>query len=287
MRVVVLDGGAAKCVYQYALMQHIVTTHPTQIDLLVGVSGGAIVAALTAYNLLNTIDMKEQIPTMFDTRNPLGPIMAPMYSGTGKTKVLHDVFDDRELQDADVPIAIMATSMRDGSPILFTSWTHPKMKVVEVLDASTAAPIFFPPIQLKGFGFMIDGGVSSNVPILNAYLVAKERNGGSSKGIKMLSIGCSMRHVFKNIDHVFAQDMGGMSWMQHNLFDLLMGVGNNTDQSIIIDLLGGSHANFLRVTANIEGGFVVPTKNKHAALLKRAHELWNEHKQSIHSLLHP
>jgi patatin-like phospholipase/acyl hydrolase len=285
MRVVVLDGGATKCVYQYALMQYIVASHPSQIDLLVGVSGGAIVAALTAYNLLDALDMRTQLPKMFDVRNPLGPIMAPMYSGTGKTRLLQDVFGDRELKDAAVPIAILATSMRDGAPILFTSWTHPTMKIAEVLDASTAAPVFFPPILVKEFGFLIDGGISSNVPILNAYIAAKERNGGSSEGIRMLSIGCNMRHDFKNIDHVFAQKMGGMSWLSHGLLDMLLGVGNDTCQRIIIDLLGNNSENFLRVTANLEGGFMMPSKSQHAALLKRADELWNEHKVGIHSIL--
>lgn len=278
--VLVFDGGATKCVFQLGLMQLVraalalddVTQH---VGLVFGVSAGAIVAAIVAFGLLDQADkFTALMPELFRAKNDLGPMLAPMYDGQGKSNALRKVFGNLRLGAARVPLAVLTTRMSNGAPLLFTSIDskHRDLLVADVLDATTAAPVFYPPVHLDPHGFLIDGGTTSNIPLTQAYLLATiELRLGP---VRMLSLGCTDSNSL-NIDSAFAEDMGVLSWAKNGLFDILLGVADDTSQRLMVHLLGA--ANFMRVTTSATGGFKALAAEDAARFASDVHAKWAEH----------
>jgi len=73
------------------------------------------------------------------------------------------------LEDARVPLRIVATNVLDGSEVALSSGP-----TVDALLASTAIPSVFPPVALDGT-LLFDGGISSNTPLTTAVKLGAKR----------------------------------------------------------------------------------------------------------------
>jgi hypothetical protein len=76
--------------------------------------------------------------------------------------VVEDGIDFGRLEDAVVPVEVVATSLSDGRERWFTYGP-----AVDAVLASAAIPAIFPPVEIDGERY-IDGGVVNNVPIQRA-----------------------------------------------------------------------------------------------------------------------
>jgi NTE family protein len=92
-----------------------------------------------------------------------------VHANTGLRRILEEglVFDD--LEEATIPIEVVATSLSDGQERWMSA--GPAMPA---LLASTAIPAMFPPITVDG-EILIDGGVVNNVPISRAIAAGATR----------------------------------------------------------------------------------------------------------------
>jgi NTE family protein len=97
-----------------------------------------------------------------------------VYPNTGLRKVIEDGVDFERLEDAAVPVEVVATSLTDGQERWFTYGP-----ALEAVLASTAVPAIFPPVEIEGERF-IDGGVVNNVPITRAI------NAGATRIVVLL-----------------------------------------------------------------------------------------------------
>ena len=83
---------------------------------------------------------------------------------------------DKLIEDAQIPLSIVATDVSDGSKVVLTSGS-----VAEAVRASTCIPGIFEPVEIDG-KLLIDGGVAENVPIktvkgaTNAFAVGVDLN---------------------------------------------------------------------------------------------------------------
>ncbi len=85
-----------------------------------------------------------------------------VYPNTGLRRIIEDGVPYARLEDAQIPVEVVATSLADGGEHWFTSGP-----VVETVLASSAVPAIFPPVEINGERY-IDGGVVDNVPIRRA-----------------------------------------------------------------------------------------------------------------------
>jgi NTE family protein len=85
-----------------------------------------------------------------------------VYPNSGLRKVIEDGIDFERLEDALIPVEVVATSLTDGQERWFTYGS-----AMDAVLASTAVPAIFPPVEIDGERF-IDGGVVNNVPIRRA-----------------------------------------------------------------------------------------------------------------------
>lgn len=258
--VLCLDGGGVRGRFSlqicYLLASNLKKPISQLFDLIAGVSVGAWVGALIATGMLDVGQSQytayefifSQLPDTFRSKNEVGPaLLEPRYNGTGKNALLHRVFKSKRLGDVITPLAVVCCT-KGGSPRVFRSWDKKDAAfyLADVLDASSAAPIYFPLVKIND-SYVMDGGVLSNKPLLRTYLICKKelfRAETEAKKVKILSIGTSATCELK-IQDKDLKFMGLMAWIPMGLFDIMTGAADNTDVEMITETIG--EENFMRV----------------------------------------
>ncbi len=169
----VLAGGGIRGAVQIGMLQ-VLTEHGFVPDRIYGSSVGAINGAAFAGD--PTREGVERMTRIWlaltrDAVYPQGRLHGPwlyfqqrdsVYANSGLRKIVEDGITYDRLEDAVVPLEVVATSLTDGRERWFTYGP-----VVEAVLASAAIPAIFPPVEIDGDRF-IDGGVVDNVPIRRA-----------------------------------------------------------------------------------------------------------------------
>ena len=101
---------------------------------------------------------------------------------------------------------------------VFTNDSQPDFLLSEIADACTAAPSFYPPVQMQDGNWRIDGGVGMNNPGLSAYLHAKQY--WKDYEIKMLSIGSGWRSFA--VSGAKACGYGGVQWSAKGIASIIL-----------------------------------------------------------------
>lgn len=169
----VLAGGGTRGAVQIGMLQ-VLTEHGFVPDRIYGASVGALNGVAFAGD--PTRDGVERMTGIWtgltrDAVYPQGRLHGPwlylqqrdsVYPNTGLRKIIEEGIDFDRLEEATVPVEVVATSLTDGLERWFTYGP-----VADAVLASTAIPAIFPPIEIDGDRF-IDGGVVNNVPIRRA-----------------------------------------------------------------------------------------------------------------------
>ena len=92
-----------------------------------------------------------------------------VHANTGVRAIIEAGVHYENLEDALVPIEVVATSLTDGHEVWLTHGP-----AVEAILASTAIPSIFPPVAIDG-DVLVDGGVVNNVPISRALAAGCNR----------------------------------------------------------------------------------------------------------------
>ncbi len=164
----VLSGGGNLGAVQVGMLRAL---HERRIDpdLLFGTSVGALNAAFLAgkpkgIDELDAVWRSVRRADVFPSR-PLGGILAVfgrrshLVPPDGLRKLLRANLAYTDLEDAALPIVVVATAVADGSEVLIS-----KGNAVDAVAASAAIPGVFPSVRIDGRDLM-DGGVANNTPI--------------------------------------------------------------------------------------------------------------------------
>jgi NTE family protein len=165
----VLAGGGSFGAIQVGMM-HSLAAHGISPDMVVGSSVGAINGAFYAGN--PTLNGVQQLETIWRglQRHDVFPITWRTLLGflwrrdflithDGIRKLVDDHIPYRKLEQAKLPVHIVATDIISGDSVVISEGS-----VAEAIIASTAIPGAFSPIHYKGH-YLSDGAVSSNTPI--------------------------------------------------------------------------------------------------------------------------
>ena len=256
--VLTLDGGSGRGRYSFGMCNLIADNSDKPLssifDLIVSVSVGSWIGALIAFGKLNSHEQRMEIEKdlnlnsaqTFITKNKHGPWAKPKYDGIGKRNVIKRYFDEKiKLGDAIVPFVILCSSL-GGKDRVFKSWDEKdaEISLVELLDATSAIPSYFPPVKIHHLNeILMDGGVISNRPLELAFIVARRLFGRTTE-FKILSIGtqviCELQTKVEDISK-----LGLINWAKLGLFDIIAGVGNTISIQLMDELLGEER--FLRI----------------------------------------
>ena len=169
----VLAGGGTRGAVQIGMLQ-VLTEHGFVPDRIYGCSVGAMNGVAFAGD--PTREGVERMTTIWtgltrDSVYPQGRLHGPwlyvrqrdsVYSNEGLRKVVEGGIGVERLEDAVIPVEVVATSLTDGRERWFTFGP-----AIEAVLASSAIPTLFPPVEIEGERF-IDGAVVDNVPVRRA-----------------------------------------------------------------------------------------------------------------------
>jgi NTE family protein len=97
--------------------------------------------------------------------------------------LIERVFDSKEFEDMKIPLAVVATDLSSGDPVVFREGP-----LVDAIRASCAFPGLFEPIQI-GTRCLADGGLVAPVPTLAARQLGAALVVGVSIGVQDRHLG--------------------------------------------------------------------------------------------------
>jgi NTE family protein len=169
MNAFVLSGGASLGAEQAGMLEALLEAGICP-DVLVGTSIGAANAAFLAADpslerarALSELWRRTRPREVFPL-NPLGVARALLRTGAlfptaPFRRLLERALPYRRIEEARVPLRIVATRFDDGSEAVFD-----RGPVIDAVLASTALPGVFPPHEVEG-QLYLDGGLADQVPI--------------------------------------------------------------------------------------------------------------------------
>jgi NTE family protein len=176
----VLSGGASLGAIQVGMLLGLANAGITP-DLIVGTSVGAINGGWVA-----TAPDADGIGALADvwrslSRNdvfPTHPIVGllgflgqrpNLVPDKGLRRLVADHLPFSRLEDAPIPLHVVATDVRSGQDVLLSSGD-----AVDAIMASAAIPAVFPPVNIDGRD-LVDGGVINNTPLSHAVALGADR----------------------------------------------------------------------------------------------------------------
>lgn len=176
----VLSGGASLGAVQVGMLQAL-TEHEVAPDLIVGTSVGALNGAYLAGNA-SAAGVEELAELWRPLRKrdifplrPRGALCALFGQDSALTtsrplrRLLERYLVFERLEDAPVPLHVVATDVLTGAEVLLSSGS-----AVETILASAAIPGVLPPVEIDG-RTLIDGGVANHTPVSTALSLGADR----------------------------------------------------------------------------------------------------------------
>lgn len=227
-----LDGGGSHLLIQLSVLACLEedtgnATHEL-FDLIAGSSSGGLITCLilgrsmSASEIIQKI-LQEKLLARMMTEHWMNRWLnklqiRPKYAGISKSQVLQQEFGELRLSSLNKRIFIPCFNLNQDQLEIFTNDSQPDFLLSEIADACTAAPSYYPPVQMEDGNWRIDGGVGMNNPGLSAYLHAKQYWNGCD--IKVFSIGSGWRSFAFN--GAKACSYGGMQWSAKGIASIIL-----------------------------------------------------------------
>ena len=91
-----------------------------------------------------------------------------LLTSNGLRRLLTENLEFTRLEDAPIPLHVVATDVLSGQDVLLSSGD-----AVDAIAASAAIPAVFPPVRIDG-RYLIDGGVVNNTPLSHAIALGAD-----------------------------------------------------------------------------------------------------------------
>jgi len=256
-------------------------------DMFAGTSTGSIIASGLA-----GLDLSMEQITNYYSRDTMEEIMhkdiidrvfgiyqlKSKYTDDGKSGLFQSNFKKILFKQCHCPLIIPTYNITKRTAQIFSTSNTPDSLIWEVVNASSAAPIFYPPYQI-GEDWYVDGGVSCNDPCMVSYTEALKL-WGKEEDIRVLSIGTGRDYT--PISGEKAQEWGALEWISEGkLIDILLYHG--IDEQITKNVMD---KNFLRIQGD-NHKYGVSTHmddysmNNYTKMIHMGDELWKEYKDEI------
>ena len=215
-------GGFARAVAHIGVLK-VLEEEKIPIDLVAGTSAGAILGAAYCAGLSTRELEAIAVASRFRDFARMTLSRYGLYASDRMANFC-EVLKIKSFEDLKIPLAVTATDVRTGDPVVFT-----RGPLVNPMRASCAYPGMFPPVEVDGRS-LIDGMLAYSVPttplremgadfVIGVYLSA-DRSGHPTPRHLLEVIGqClsiaedKMRHLWKkDADLVVEPDISGFSF---------------------------------------------------------------------------
>ncbi|MCH2041783.1 MAG: patatin-like phospholipase family protein [Saccharospirillaceae bacterium] len=206
-----------------------------EVDFFAGTSAGGTIALALATTDKSMEEIDElhgghTAQTLFSksSRWPFVPgILRPKYTRAGKLDVLNQILGDAYLGDvrSDKAALVVTYGIHNRKPLVIksTNAAHRSMSCRQVVDATSAAPTYFPTAELNinnQQAWLIDGGVIANNPTMCAIAEAKRWFQTAVDDLRVLSIGTG--YLTEPLNGKVSQKWGAIQWaLKGQIIDIL------------------------------------------------------------------
>lgn len=254
LQILALDGGGAKALFTAHVLARLEEDLGLSIadsfDLIAGTSAGGIIALALGAGLRPAEIVEhyqELIAKVFPRsrrgwRSRLRQVFRPIYAAEALREALQDVLGDRLLGDSQKRLVIPSWDVRRGAVHVFKTphndrlrrdWKH---SMVDVANATAAAPLYFPAARVDGLR-LIDGGVWANNPSVVAIAEATSMLGAPISALRVLNIGT----MEADSSHTKKLDNGGLLRWALPAASTILNASSRGAQGIAEHLVGKSN----------------------------------------------
>jgi patatin-like phospholipase/acyl hydrolase len=196
----------------------------------------------------------------------------PKYNGIEKHKIIEDVVGSETLlRNTEKKVIIPCYEVDSNKTHYFRSWddTENMYTVLDITNASSAAPSYFPGVTIGSKNF-VDGAVTSNNPTDVAYCEALKIFPHGSE-IKILSIG-SGKPVNKT---KYFKNWGGVQWVAiGGIFSLVMQGADDLADYKTLNLANYLGHKYIRLDGYINNGSIDDISEKNISHLLDIGDKW-------------
>jgi predicted acylesterase/phospholipase RssA len=222
-RILSLDGGGIRGIFTasfLATLEDLAGRRAGEFfDLIAGTSTGAIIGLAVAFGIpaRRVLDLYvERGARIFRRPRLATALFRPRYRNRDLERAVREIFGDRSINDARVPVCIPSYELTNSWPRIWKDehagnllwWgDQPAWRIAL---ASAAAPLYFPAIQVLPGDSHVDGGLYANNPVLVGLTEAVHAFAQPLERIRILSVGAGERA--ERIPHGRAARMGLWQW---------------------------------------------------------------------------
>lgn len=279
-KVLSLDGGGIRGFFSAALLTQVEESTRKAIkdhfDLIVGTSTGAIIAlgiasGMSAAQILDFYQIRGLEIFSKPRRLPCA-LFRPKYKNEPLIAALKEIFGERKLNDLDVPVCVASYELVEGWTRVFKDDHHAELHwggkrlIWQVAAASSAAPVYFPAVQIDEVDSHVDGGVWANNPVIIGIAEAVKYFNKPLGDISVLSLGTGSR-TFR-LTHSEAKSFGVIGWAKNvRILNLVMEAQSKGAHNTACMLLQSE--NYIRIDANLDQPIPLDDHKAARALIER------------------
>tara|TARA_B100000768_G_scaffold66347_1_gene63794 strand:+ start:695 stop:1630 length:936 start_codon:yes stop_codon:yes gene_type:complete len=286
-----LDGGGVRGLATVIFLKELEKASGKKIvdlfDFFIGTSAGGLNAMHLAINEIEVSELESfwsqdnlamSMQSSFWAKN-FFLTTKPKYNNNSKTELLKQYFGNKLISDSNKPIAVLAYDVENRKPRVLSSYTDQNIKVTSAINASSAAPLYYPTVQIEDGSWLIDGSVVSNNPCLIGYNEARKYF--KTDNIKVFSVGTG-RHL-NNLDGEDSSKWGPFGWLTNDILGILL--ESHADHEILDDLIGKNYLRINSIAENINWNLDDYSEENLANIKNMGHKWWEKHQDEVKSFL--
>lgn len=184
IKILSIDGGGIRGIIPVLVLNYLEEKTGSKInelfDFIAGTSTGGLLTLLvnkvnpySARDLMSLYEGEQARVIFPKIKHPLRKMLkGPKFEVSGIEAVLENIAGGLTMRDTIKPCVITAYRTEQGNAEFFTNYQprYAGISLTKIARATSAAPTYFEPVYIDGFGTYIDGGIAANNPALCAYI---------------------------------------------------------------------------------------------------------------------
>jgi patatin-like phospholipase/acyl hydrolase len=268
-----------------------------KFQVFTGTSTGAFIISSIAYKKMTAAKISTELYTLEMSNKMMSKSLwdrmfgcfqfQSVYDGKGKTELLHDIYGDETIQNTYKKVLIPIYDVTDETPKFIRSWRpdiEPNYILSNILDATSAAPPYYPSVEYIPGKKAIDGWFACYNPSIAAYISILEEYPGEDD-IRVLSIGTG-RGMGPEVNKR-SSNWDGFQWVgTGGMIDVLYDSQVDTNDYLMKSLTRSNGHKYLHVDISIENSEMDDTTENNIFYMRSmGDDMWKKWKTEVLALL--